>query len=228
MDAVALIHQYYEERFSPADLDISDVPCLVNQVLPTTPAMQDSEKGHYYFTTNNIGKDIGGKLFLFHCIRSLGFKPQYVLLVHDKKSPQVNNGLQWRQDLLRITDRTLRKEIMTKLARPEVGIVCSREALMDEAHANRQTLLAKNEGRVRDMMDNLDLHPPSLSYVGGTMFWAKYAPFEDFFTRHSPLQLRSALEPGNVLDLVKGSETHAFERIFTYIVTSVYPRIETV
>ncbi len=55
-------------------------------------------------------------------------------------------------------------------------------------------------------------------FVAGTMFWARAKPLLEFFRQHAPLDIRKGLEAGNVIDEKHGTNTHAWERMLSWII----------
>lgn len=169
----------------------------------------------------NIGKDIGGKLALIDYYLNNNQKSKYLLLLHDKKSPQIINGEEWKNNLLRITHPKYIDTIINLFEKDEsIGIICAKGSISNEYNFQSNSFKTTNNNLLKEYIKKFDLTLNDYSFVAGTMFWVRSEPFEKFFNKFHPLELRSKLESGNVLDNFKGTHTHSLERIFSWIVTS--------
>lgn len=169
----------------------------------------------------NKGKDIGGKLVLIDAYLRLGIKSDYLLFLHDKHSPYHSNNQQWQKDLFRIADRAYLDQVLEAFRNdPKVGIVASRNAIRNESDNDQGRDAYTESAFVIALKDKYGIRPSGLQYVAGTMFWVRASLYENFFTIHSPLEIRKALEEGNVLDYDQPTLTHAWERLLSWLVTS--------
>ncbi len=167
----------------------------------------------------NAGKDIGGKLVLLDTYLKLGGESDYLVLIHDKHSPQTVTGAAWRKKLLAI----LEKENIIKILRlfsskAVVGLVGSEDQITNEYDAKTKTYKCSSHAELELLRAQYNIHTDVPAFIGGTMFWTRAAIYRDFFLQYSPLQIRSTLETGNILDYEKGSFSHAWERMFSWIV----------
>ena len=178
--------------------------------------------------SSNKGKDIGGKLLLLNtCIHS-GVKPDWFILLHDKKSLQALNAKTWKDDLLRIIDGSQVEKIDKLISDPlNCGIIAAENYIREEKKQE-----GKFTGPNGPIMDQLTqeyrISCKTFEYVAGTMFWAKADKLLNFFSEHDPLKIRSTLEPGNILDNFSGSLTHSWERMLSWIIVSQGLTIKTV
>ena len=169
--------------------------------------------------TPNIGKDIGGKLALIDLFLAMGLETDYLVLLHDKKSPQAITGDRWRDLLLRIIAPDTIDSIIDIFEKNDrIGLIGSREFIVDEyAKDNR----SRNNGELAlDLAASYGISTSDHRFIGGTMFWIRTSIFKAFFSRHKPLLCRAQLESGNVLDIKTASYTHSWERLFCWIVTA--------
>ena len=173
------------------------------------------------YLTNNIGKDLGGKLFLFQVLLENNISDDYIIFLHDKNSPQVINGEQWKEELWAIADQKKIKEAITLLDQNKtVGIVANKSAIIDPEQAGEAYAYATNKVIIFDEAKKYAILPKNKSFVAGTMFIARLGPYIDFFKENNPLEIRANMEQGNVLDLEQGTLTHSWERLLSWIVTS--------
>ena len=173
------------------------------------------------YIINNKGKDIGGKLFLMKCLLEQNVSEKYVLFLHDKKSPQVVDGEKWKDELWNINKReNLTKAINLLNTNESIGIVANHTSIVNPKIAGDAYAYATNKEFIFDLANRYNISPNDKSFVGGTMFVARLKPYLDFFSENDPLVIRAALEQGNVLDLDKGTLTHSWERLLSWILTS--------
>ena len=57
-------------------------------------------------------------------------------------------------------------------------------------------------------------------FIGGTMYWMKAPIIENFFTKYNPMQIRSELEAGNVMDNYGSTNAHTWERVLSWAATN--------
>ncbi len=177
--------------------------------------------------TSNKGKDIGGKLALFNLLLTLKRNPDYLLLLHDKKSLQALKSARWKKDLLTIIEPATTRDILTRFNNtPSCGISATRAYILKEPFA-KGSFTGNNALQLETLSEQYKIHPTHPGFVAGTMFWTRARPLLDFFRSHDPLAIRATLEYGNVIDNFSGTTTHAWERLLSWIVTSkgfsIYP-----
>ena len=171
--------------------------------------------------TSNKGKDIGGKLvgmayYLNYCPRTA-----YVAFLHDKVSPQTINAGLWFDQLYSIFEEgALQNNEALFRQKPSVGLIGAKAFLINEWVPEAGIFKTTNDTILWKLIAQYDLSSKTYNYIGGTMFLARSEPFVRFFSRHSPLDIRSGLEKGNVLDLEHGTVTHSWERLLCFIVQS--------
>ncbi len=155
------------------------------------------------------------------------FKSDYILVMHDKNSPYHTNSIQWNNDLLRIAENKLQDTIKTLFSNDsQIGIIASKNAIRNELHNNQKSSNYTNSPLIEDLLNRYKINPKSLEYVAGTMYWVRASIYETFFREFNPLQIRASLESGNIMDEDKPSHTHAWERLFSWMVTSEGYKIE--
>lgn len=168
----------------------------------------------------NKGKDIGGKLALLDAYLRSGQQSDYLLLLHDKRSPYQSSGASWREQLFRIAKKELQQQVFESFAHdPSVGIIASKNMIRNEADNEQQRDAYTDSEFISALKKKYAIEPPHLAYVAGTMFWVRASLFVNFFRRHAPLDIRSTLEDGNVTD-ENPTITHAWERLLCWIVTA--------
>lgn len=177
--------------------------------------------------TSNKGKDIGGKLALLNLLLTLNRNPDYLLLLHDKKSLQALKSARWKKDLLKIIEPKTAERILARFSNaPSCGISATGAYVLKEP-TTQGRYTGKNGAQLETLTGRHHLRPPNPRFVAGTMFWARARPLLDFFRTHDPLAIRATLESGNVIDNFSGTTTHAWERLLSWIITSkglsIYP-----
>ncbi|MFI5151407.1 MAG: rhamnan synthesis F family protein [Bacteroidia bacterium] len=172
----------------------------------------------YILTSPNIGKDVGGKLAMLELYRTLEINSSLMLFIHDKISPQMLNGKKWSEELLKIIDPEKVQEIRDFFDKePLTGLIGAKEHISDEYRPETGMFDSLNNDLLRRYIRNFNLKNKTFSFIAGNMFWVRGSVFENFFSLHTPLRLRSVLEAGNVDDTRQGTHTHALERIFSWI-----------
>ncbi len=173
----------------------------------------------FIITTSNKGKDIGAKLALFQLFLELAIPADYLLLLHDKKSLQALKSSTWKKDLLKIIAPDTVQMIIKSFKKNEsCGIIGTKEYIIKEPFEHNQ-FTGANGNILGRLLSEYNIKPGSLAFVAGTMFWARAKPFQQFFTRYNPLEIRKKLEQGNVIDNFSGTITHSWERILSWIVS---------
>jgi len=155
----------------------------------------------------NKGKDVGGKLVLFDAFLRNHEAAGYGLLIHDKQSPQKQDGSAWSRKLLRVMEKDFAIRALRFLDQSaDTGIVAASGTILRQVNG-----LAARTASLHTIL------PGSGDYVAGTMFWFRIKAWLDFFTVHSPLEIRRSLERGNIMDEDRETETHAWERCLSWI-----------
>ncbi len=150
----------------------------------------------------------------------LDLQAEYLLFLHDKKSLQALKSKTWKKDLLKIASlENIEKCIKMFEENSTCGLIATKEYVINEAVEN-QKFSGTNAQHLNNIIVKYGLTPTSFAFIAGTMFWAKAAPIKNFFTQHNPLQIRKELEDGNILDNFSGTNTHSWERVLSWIVTS--------
>jgi len=178
------------------------------------------------FLTNNIGKDIGGKMFLFKVLLEENITDDYILFLHDKQSPQVLNGKKWNKELWNITSsENINKAINIMNKDNSIGIVANKQSIVNPDETGEKYAYATNKEIIFKQAEKYNILPSNKSFVAGTMFIARLQPYIDFFSKNNPINIRLNMEAGNVLDINKGTLTHSWERLLSWIITSKNYRI---
>lgn len=172
----------------------------------------------YIMETPNIGKDIGGKLALLGLRSKLNIKSDYLILLHDKMSPQTLVGESWRNNLLKILLPNHISEILQLLGNDKsIGIVGAKEHIFSEYDAKKKEFRYNNQ-LIAEYLKKYNINIDNFDYISGTMYWMRASILEDFFRDHiDPFEARASLEQGNVLDNFHGTHSHTWERMFCWI-----------
>ncbi len=169
--------------------------------------------------TPNQGRDVGGKLALIDLYLKTKMESDYLVLLHDKKSPHTFEGKEWREKLFRIIDENIVPRILSEFKNnPDTGIIGAAELIRNEYDGNKFTTI--NNDKLKELIRLYDLKLTDHRFVAGTMFWVRTSVIQSFFSRFSPLLCREMLEEGNFTDHLEGKYTHSWERLFCWLATS--------
>ncbi|MEJ8841053.1 rhamnan synthesis F family protein [Lacibacter sp. H375] len=221
------LHIYYKESIAEiapllTPLKRKGVAFYINLTAPLSAAdIGELELPNAVVKTSpNLGKDIGGKFLLLQQWLLLGAKEDYLIFLHDKKSPHSPLAHFWKSELFKIIDSTNIEIVLNHfLANSGTGIVCSKSFIRNE-HISGNEFNTTNNLRLKTLISKYNLAVNDYSFVAGTMFWCRASSYRDFFIKHSPLSIRATLESGNVDDFQNGTETHSWERLLSWICTS--------
>ncbi|NCT74932.1 MAG: hypothetical protein GXC78_10400 [Chitinophagaceae bacterium] len=167
-------------------------------------------------SSTDQGKDIGGKLILIDVALKTNDKADYWLFAHDKKSPHHEMGQEWAEN----SRRLLQKEFIEQAKRvfrddASVSVVCQKEFIREETDDRYITFFTHHHDQdLRSHFSDLKVGMP---YAAGTMFLAKAEGLRLFFQKNPALTIRGRLEKGDVMDNNMVTETHAWERGFSWI-----------
>lgn len=168
--------------------------------------------------STNMGKDIGGKLISLAYYLSFCQPTDYIVFLHDKISPQSINADYWFNKLYEVFEEgNFSKMLRLFGKKKKIGIAGSKHFLKNEYIKSENKFNSTNSSILMKLINTFKLKCKSYNYIGGTIFMAKSEIFSNFFSRHHSLDIREQLEPGNVLDLDKGTYTHSWERMFCFI-----------
>lgn len=167
----------------------------------------------------NKGKDIGGKLILLSKYFREQWTSDFLVFVHDKKSPQAVDGVTWSSRLLRVIEQTSLDGIFQAFQDGRVGMIGSIEHLVTPNSTVQDSLFATNREYLERLAEEYGITTNERSFIGGSMFWVRTEIYRAFFAKHDPLAIFSTLESGNVMDNHAGTITHSWERLFGWIVT---------
>jgi len=175
--------------------------------------------GSVVLYTPNQGRDIGGKLAAFDALLKSGIPSDYSLVIHDKLSPHSPTGIAWRNKLLKMIDPdVLPKVFRTFNEDKKAGIITTRELIKNEFDPSTKTFMCTSNPNLWNYIEKYNLTTSDYNFAAGTIFWIRTEVARNFFLSHPPLSIRKELEKGNSLDFFKGTNTHAWERLFSFIV----------
>ena len=182
-----------------------------------------------YRHSSNKGKDIGGKMVLIDSYLKLKSPTPYGLFLHDKKSLYKANNIIWANNLLKIAEANFSKRVFKIFNDdPQIGIIAGNGSLKNDYDFNDQSFTGTNKVLLPQLQEKFNIYPSSYNYIAGTMFWFRMKPVEDFFLLNDPLLIRAMLEDGNVSDEISESNTHCWERLLSWIITSQGYKINTI
>jgi len=169
----------------------------------------------------NKGKDIGGKLAGLSYYINFCAKTEYLAFLHDKISPQTINAEYWLEKLYSIFEEEVLARVIKKFDKHRgIGIIGSKSFLKNEYIRSRREFATTNNELLLHLIKQYDISCPRYNFIAGTIFIARSRIFEDFFSTYSALEAREKLETGNVLDLIRGTYTHSWERLLCFIAES--------
>lgn len=184
--------------------------------------------GAFVTISGNKGKDIGGKLVLLNVCFQLTQQPDWIIFLHDKKSLQALSAKTWKAELLKIIEAEQLPKIDELISRDaSCGIIAATNYVRDELREGGK-FSGNNGPIITQLLTDYEIVCKSYTYVAGTMFWAKASALKAFFAKHDPLKIRQTLEEGNVVDNFTGTQTHSWERLLSWIITSQGLNIQTV
>lgn len=176
--------------------------------------------------SSNKGKDIGGKLVLLNLMLLSKMDAEWIIFLHDKKSLQALSAKTWKKDLLEIVSHNSIGKISGLISsNPKCGIIASGSYIKTETKEGEK-FNGPNGAILTEVVKNYKINCKKYMYVAGTMFWAKSAALFEFFKKNDPLLIRQTLEAGNVIDNFKGTYTHSWERMLSWIPLSQGLEIE--
>lgn len=167
----------------------------------------------------NRGKDIGGKLVLLDAFLRMQTDSEFIVFLHDKKSPYKTQSQEWRDKLFQIIDTPFINEALRLFGKnKEIGMIASSYTINNEYNYTTQSFASENRSQLTALREEFKIDNNDHRYVAGTMFWARSSPLVDFFKMHPPLEIRKTLEKGNVMDEKNGTNTHAWERMLNWLI----------
>lgn len=171
--------------------------------------------------TPDKGRDIGAKLFLISLLLELKIESDYTLIIHDKKSPHLEYGTIWRDELTKIvTPRYMEKMFEAFVMDPEIGIVSSTKYIQNEYLENSDSFASISSDQIKILLRKYKIKLSNYDFVAGNIFWIRTELLKSFFKYRDIFQIRADLESGNALDFNAGTYTHSWERIMSWIATS--------
>jgi lipopolysaccharide biosynthesis protein len=171
--------------------------------------------------TSNQGRDIGGKLAAFDVLMKSGIQTEYSLFIHDKLSPHTPTGIEWRNRLLRIILPAELSKIFKNFHQDkETGVIVTKEFIQNEFDHEKNSFSCTSNANLLNYIKKYNLNISDYNFAAGTIFWIRTEILRNFFSTHSPLSVRKDFEKGNSLDFEKGTNIHAWERLFSLIANS--------
>jgi lipopolysaccharide biosynthesis protein len=171
--------------------------------------------------TPNQGRDIGGKLAGFDSLMKCGIQTEYTLIIHDKLSPHSPTGIDWRNKLLRVLSPEALPKVFKKFQQNrEVGVITAKEFVQNEFNPAENRFTCTSDENILHYLKKYKLSTSDYNFAAGTIFWIRTEILRNFFLCYSPLSVRKEFEKGNTLDFNKGTNIHAWERLFSFIAHS--------
>jgi len=171
--------------------------------------------------TPDQGRDIGGKLAAYDVLMKTGIQTDFTLVIHDKLSSHAATGIEWRDKLFKIINHEELLKIFKKFQlNKEIGVISTKELIQNEFDADKNRFTCTSNENLWNYIKKYKLHISDYNFTAGTIFWIRTEILRDFFSQHSPLSIRKEFEKGNSLDFDKGTNIHAWERLFSFIAHS--------
>jgi len=178
------------------------------------------------FTIPRKGRDIGAKLMLINAALQLGIQSKTTLIIHDKKSPHLDNGSSWRNELLKIIEPKYQEKIFNLFqTNSNIGIIGTAEFVQNEYNPADRSFSCSSDKEIKEQLGKYKIKTDDYNFIAGNIFWIRTNLLQTFFKNRSILKIRSDLEWGNSLDFDKGTYIHAWERMMSWIATSQGYRI---
>ena len=211
---LALLQPYIDNYFVNIQGETDEHFFLIDEV-------KNKLANPYILTCPNQGRDIGAKLLLLELLFELHTPSDYTLIIHDKKSPHLENGDNWRKELFKIIEPSnLTKVFDTFKNNKDVGIIGAANYIQNEYVKIDKTFSCNSNRQIKEMLKKYMIKTDDYNFVAGNIFWIRTILLKKFFTERSIISIRANLESGNVLDFSHGTYIHAWERIMSWIATS--------
>ncbi len=168
------------------------------------------------------GRDIGAKLFLINAVFNINVSSKYVLIVHDKKSPHLGNGVQWRNELLKVISPLCLTKMDHYFQDDKVGIVASASFIQNEFNFQTKKFNSNSNQILKGLISKLCLNFSDFNFIAGSIYVIRFDILKSFFEKPETdlLEIIKDLEEGNELDFSKGTYIHSWERMLSWIATS--------
>ncbi|MEO6356940.1 MAG: rhamnan synthesis F family protein [Ferruginibacter sp.] len=226
-----LTHLYYEDSYDELKGYFLNFEKLNSTLLFSVSRHQKSKiisdrikqdfPGSYIIETTNIGKDVGGKLALIDLSINLNITVDYFVLLHDKRSPHTSLGESWRKKLFRVVEPENIQNISKLFEKKKrIGIIAASEFITNEYNQKDDNFDCNSNRILKQLISEYGFNHIKYDFVGGTMFWVRSEIISSFFKKYNALKIRATLEKGNVLDNEYGTNTHAWERMLSWIAGS--------
>jgi rhamnosyltransferase len=176
--------------------------------------------GAFIIFTPNQGRDIGGKLAAFDSLMKSGVQSDFTIIIHDKFSPHTPTGTEWRDKLLKIINPKVLPEVLRKFQNPKVGVITTEELIKNEWDPDRERFSCTSSENILNYIKKFGLQVSDYKFAAGTIFWIKTSILKEFFSSYPAIAVRKELEKGNALDFDKGTNIHAWERLFSFVANS--------
>jgi hypothetical protein len=214
---------FFKDKNAQFLFSISEA-CLIKEEL--VKDIRTSFKNAYILTTANIGKDIGGKFALIDFYLSLELESDYIIFLHDKQSPHSLIGEEWKNNLQKIIEYKNYNQILRTFEQDQkVGIVGAKEHLISEYDNTNHTFLNNND-KIHEFLRRYNISITNYEFFGGTMYWVRTSIIRTFFMKHNPMEIRSELEAGNVLDNHGSTNAHTWERVLSWVASGQGYRLQ--
>lgn len=172
----------------------------------TLRELKNSQLDFKLFETQNIGRDIFPFLSILPYVKADGWS--YFLKLHTKKSPQLDNGTAWKNDLFDklINVHAIRTAIETFNTITSVGVLAPDQHILCLGD-----FIGNNEQKVKILSTRYQLKEATSEddvFVAGSMYFGRVDAFQVIL--NDPLSLDD-FEPE--AGLVDGTLAHGLERI---------------
>ncbi len=225
-EAVLILHLYYEDLIDTLCQDhlgiLQSLCDLIVTVRPDTSIKNLERLQHFYpnvyfILTDNRGRDIRPFLQALAIATDMGYL--YVCKLHTKKSPQREDGDQWRETLFKtlIPSHNEVELIVAKLKNDEkLGLLTPTNSTIElstpDVHVDNTkwlNILLTRLGKP----EYIGIYP--FSFPAGSMYWAKIDALQLLLDANTFSLDEFELEAGQL----DGTLAHAVERIITLVAT---------
>jgi hypothetical protein len=194
------LNSYLKNLSEPFDLYVNCVDSTYSR--ETVYSIVDEYPSAKIFKSNNIGLDVGG---LYTCLKySPAGSSDVSIILHTKKSPHIEDGNSWRNDLISaIIGSQKTAESTIKSIRGEYGVVSS-----EKRRTTHPDSIGSNLSNLKMLSSRLGYSYSQypIDFTAGTMFAVKTELLEEIFKTIDYSEFSSGYS-------IDGTISHAVERL---------------
>lgn len=212
------IHIFYEDMIESINNAIKKIRKQFNfDIIISVPHLWDSESvqnaikvisPNFIFVFNNKGRDILPFLKTMDKIKNLNY--QWVCKLHSKKSPHINNGNEWRENLYQsLLSENIIDHILSQPQSSKIGIIAPSHTVHSTTEFNSMLYTMELCKKVLD--ENNINEDDFTDFIGGTMFWFHFPTMKNIINDGTISEVYFEEDLG----AIDGTFAHAMERLFS-------------